>query len=138
MNTHESYVSLETAKLLKQAGFDWEVEQWFEILENGKPMYAEGITYNMNSEIYGGSTISMPTLSVAQRWLREAKGYIVLIEPPYSESNGIIDVDWLAPFIYNKHESKREYSSDDAYDSYEEALESGIKKCLELILEEKE
>jgi hypothetical protein len=30
MNTHETYVNFETAKLLKQAGFDWEVEFFYQ------------------------------------------------------------------------------------------------------------
>ena len=60
---HECYVSLEVAKLLKAAGFDWEVSRWYEVLSDGQVMYSDGSTYNWNNPCYGESTFSIITPS---------------------------------------------------------------------------
>lgn len=71
---NEYYVSLEVAKLLKTAGFDWEVNHSYpncESLDNSCSGYMEDLSFyhNLNDGKYGG--MSAPTLDVAQRWLRE-------------------------------------------------------------------
>ena len=137
MNTHESYVSLETSKLLKQAGFDWSVEQWYEVLENGQEMYAEGMTYNMNCGLYGESVYSMPTLSIAQRWLREVKNCYVGVEEfvhNLDKNNIYYTYNWVVYLDGDRHSG----SDYDNTHYYEVALETSIKKALELILEKGE
>ena len=136
MNTHESYVSLETSKLLKQAGFDWSVEQWYEVLENGQEMYAEGMTYNMNCGLYGESVYSMPTLSIAQRWLREIENIDVYIFPTTNTKRECVYQVGMKTF--GREVWIPGQPSTAKYYTYEEAQESGIKKALELILEKGE
>ena len=70
---HECYVSPEVAKLLEQAGFDWEEH------------YPRNFCYvNDNTELFDKSVLKnyigeddviylAPTIEVAQRWLREVK-----------------------------------------------------------------
>lgn len=133
MNTHESYVSLETAKLLKEAGFDLEVNHSYpdvSALDNSCSGYMEDLPFyhNLNDGKYGG--LSAPSLEVAQRWLREVKGYIVLVN--YNE--------FLKTFYYSicytKNTNRYIDDRDDCRDtSFEEAQEAGIKKVLEMILE---
>ena len=67
------------------------------------------------------SFISAPTLEIAQRWLREVKNEIVL-------------VDATGPKFYSVSILGRN-STNKNFDTYEKALEAGIKKALELILE---
>ena len=123
MNTHETYVSLETAKLLKQLGFDWpclevwndeKLTTWYEPKTN---------TWWNNLEV----VYSAPTLAIAQKWIRDITDYQV-----------------EAICVYKEHKKKYSYAVylgeynneilEEDFDSYELALEAGIKKCLEMIL----
>ena len=124
---HEYYVSFEVAKLLKEAGFDWEVQSYYSKLSRyqGKLLwlscgckYKENINTNQNR-------YSAPTLEVAQRWLRETQKYQVAVLP-----NGLKGYAALC-FLYKEPITQ----PFEHYSTYEEALEVGIKKVLELILE---
>ena len=66
---HEYYVSLEVANLLKKAGFVWECEYCY--INNNTELFRKHIVknYTLDDDIIYLS----PTLSVAQRWLREVK-----------------------------------------------------------------
>ena len=120
MNTHETYVSLEVAKLLKQAGFDWDY-QWYHIGKNTICMQPSN-----NTDI---------TLSVAQKWLREVACLDII-------------VDRILPSHEMKYSYEYEYTvitadgiveaADCYFEEYEEALEAGIKKALEILLEKGE
>ena len=128
---HECYVSVEVAKLLKKAGFDWEVNHSYpncESLDNSCSGYMEDLSFyhNLNDGKYGG--MSAPTLDVAQRWLREKWDLIITIEYNYRENAFICKV-------YSKVECLSILFD---FFTYEEAQEAGIKKALELILEKGE
>ena len=130
---HECYVSLEVAKLLKKAGFDWEVNHSYpncESLDNSCSGYMEDLSFyhNLNDGKYGG--MSAPTLDVAQRWLRKTHHLHITIFSSSQES-------WM--FRITKIHEKLENGvyGEDFY-TYEEAQEAGIKKALELILEKGE
>lgn len=132
---HEYYVSLEVAKLLKEAGFDWEVNHSYpncESLDNSCSGYMEDLSFyhNLNDGKYGG--MSVPTLEVAQKWLREVKGIHLYVRPILDEHKYVVtvvvdDLTW-GQVNDNNGTSKR-------FNTYEEAQEAGIKKALELILE---
>lgn len=64
---HNEYVSLDIAKLLKKAGFDWAVEDYYS-------HNFQNHTINFANHNAVGDEFSAPTLAVAQRWLREIKG----------------------------------------------------------------
>jgi len=131
MNTHESYVSIETAKLLKEAGFDWYCEM---VYCNDDPAIIDNshCPCNWNS---CDNNYSAPTLSVAQKWLRDTKTHDV----------------YVFPTTNIKRENVYQYGikcpkgtlwvpgqpSTAMYDTYEESFEEGIKKCLTIILNEK-
>lgn len=140
---HEYYVSLEVAKQLKEAGFDWEIYDGYIIYENGGGFTTKFQTpHNFNGNNgdlfidYGGhkEVLSRPTLEVAQRWLREVKGIHITVKPNEASAN----CKYFVTVIVN--DTKWGNVQDDnrktiMFNTYEEAQEAGIKKALEIILE---
>ena len=120
----ESYVSFDTAKLLKEAGFNETCRysydnvggfRWFKI---------------------GGSTpkgwVPCPTQALAARWLREVHRIVVDVAyiPPHVGRDvwqyfvgGMDDMVW--PGDYEP--------SDRKYETYEEAMEVGLQEAIKLI-----
>ena len=129
MNTHETYVSLEVAKLLKEAGFDWEVNTCRYNSSPNKISSNGTLASNFNGYAFQHIAISAPTLEVAQKWLREVKGYSI-----YVTRGGykIYVLDENDPTGFRKTYELNSILS------YEEAQEAGIKKALETILKERE
>lgn len=132
---HECYVDLEVANLLKEAGFDWETEFGQHIWDRGKCL---ATNRNFNSEKY---LVSLPTLDVAQRWLREVKEYHIILshrtEMFFEEKR--YNLNEIKADIINKYPGGGLYiTSTVFYRTYEEAQEDGIKKALELILKKGE
>jgi len=142
---HEYYVSLEVAKLLKEAGFDWECQYYIHA-------YTQEIVDSIKAhkKLYRNEDVdfSSPTLEVAQRWLREVKNIFIevtryetihplareLIEAIYDET-----VDKSFAYGVNVLDVNNESIYDgDCFLTYEESLEAGIKKALEIILEKGE
>ena len=142
MNTHEAYVSLKVAKLLKQAGFDWETREYYKFTDEGHRFSWNTLPVNWNKKVavliaekHGLSEgYSAPTLAVAQRWLREVMDTYIIPQISDYEANGCI---WEYDYRINIH-NINPMRSLYKYKSYEEALEAGIKKCLEIILEKDE
>ena len=122
---HEYYVSLEVAKLLKKAGFDWDTYSAY----NKDGMFTDKnrsiLTWNDFANYY-----SAPTLEVAQRGLREIKNIHIEISPNSD----------MSAYIYNilLPGDKFWLGSPISYITYEEAQEDGIKKALKKILEKGE
>lgn len=109
---HETHVSLEVAKLLKEAGFDWECDKSYDCTNSDCVRYEE---------------YSAPTLDVAQRWLREVRCEYIVVHPIVNK------------WFYSIHRPNfGHYYRDKKFSTYEEAQEAGIKKALELILEKVE
>lgn len=102
---HECYVSLEVANLLIKAGFDW--RDYF---------VAHSIDEHFHWEI---------PLHIAQRWLREVKNISVDV---LHQHNG-----WVFGITDLSNDSSLTVKLITS-STYEEALEAGIKKTLELIL----
>ena len=151
---HKSYVSPETAKLLKQAGFDWmcsslygrevrhegvsiDEDEEYELKASGREDEIEyidgGAVYNIYNDNNDPYCYSRPTLDVAQRWLREIKGYHIAVFPESHYDKGIVyrfsiyNEDYDGRVCYSGHSGQAE--------TYEEAQEAGNKKALEIILE---
>lgn len=137
MDKHESYVSLETAQLLKKAGFDWGVSSYYMMDENAEKygkicFYTQGGEpgHNDCNSFYGDATISAPTLAIAQKWLMEVKGYEVYALRDNKDSNFY----FFAETQESEYGDRKWIECDDYGDTYEESLEDGIKKCLTLII----
>ncbi len=74
----EDYVGFETAKLLKERGFDWACHATYDTaVTGGKPKFSEYevlsyFPYGMkNTDDKYGMIISAPTLQLAMKWLRK-------------------------------------------------------------------
>lgn len=136
---NEYYVSLEIAKLLKEAGFVWETEFGQHIWDRDKRLEHN---INFNSEKY---LVSLPTLEVAQRWLREVKNYYVSVDVDCDSIGVFYTVRYVfhdgdkynASYIWEETEMKI-VKHRRIFDNFEKAQEAGIKKALELILEKGE
>lgn len=119
----KQFVSFDTAKMLKEAGFD--VPCTSQYTDNGFGWdNLSRVNYNSCKSLF-----SRPTQALAARWLRELHNYAVCVW--YSKNhekwfyahgdmnNIVFDTDYLI--------------SEYEFDSYEEALEAGLKVALKLI-----
>lgn len=113
----EDYVSFETAKLLKEKGFDGVVQLHYNNL-SGKIYSSNPITKNC---------IKAPTLQMAIKWLREVHKIHIVVYPygEYSCDNYQFDVYKNNALIVSK---------DDGYITYEQATEAAIKYCLKNLI----
>lgn len=109
---YEDYVSFETAKLLKEKGFDSKVCK-------NSPHYA----YNMDGQFSGPSWDTeyyAPTLQMARKWIRLTyKIHIRILE----DTLGTV-YEWQ---IYKDGVCQKHSFIED---SYEKALDTAIKYCL--------
>ena len=152
----EDYVSFETAKLLKEKGFDEPCECFYDT-ENNDPSIVNGWMVISNSELEKREFVcySAPTLQMAMKWLRETHNVLVIPDYDYEctdksycykiyklgengkpervpiegvryDMRGESYVDIVAYRDY-----KRSYSD---YETYEDACEAGIRYCLENLI----
>ena len=114
----EAYVSFETAKLLKNKGFDVPCKSYY-----SKAGAIRNIGNYCNTLLNAIKSISAPTQQMAMRWLREVHGIHIIIDysPAFKEySFDISEIDKLMNGYI--------------YDTYEEAAEAAIKYCLENLI----
>ena len=137
--SHEYYVDLEVAKLLKQAGFDWRCRK----------CYNNGVLFDMESDEirtlapqHSSYDVLAPTLDIAQRWLREVKGIYIEITTIENKRAVTNSDGWTFHYEYDKPTFDCDIKDErcenmctlyDSFDTYEEAQEAGIKKALETI-----
>ena len=136
MSAHSIYASLETAKMLKAAGFDWHTN----LVYVDDKLLTNPYTADWNSTIPDTYT-SAPTLEVAQKWLREVKNCQMEVSYMY-DSYGITLGKYIGIYTIQdkRHESLADEEIEGAiklFDNYERAQEAIIKKCLTILLEEK-
>ena len=122
---HEEICTYEVAKLAKERGFD--VPTHYAYNENcQKAMYME-LCLNRNTK--DSRSISAPTQSLLQRWLREEKGIHISVEYEWVEG---ID-DWTF-WAYIKKINNAKVVNDaikSGFNTYELALEDALKYALE-------
>ena len=127
----ESYVSFETARLLKEAGFD--VPCYMQYSERGVQWNAS-YPENFNADDWG---YSCPTQALAARWLREEyKIHVssnIFMDSANDADGNTVDEWTFWSFDLFDNSGRIIEESDDRYDSYEEALEAGLKHGLKLI-----
>ena len=123
----EDYVSFETAKLLKEKGFDMPLNYFYN--SDGRKCYAT--SYNWNQTAGDFQDYSCPTLQMAMKWLREEKDVQIEIS--------IVGTDtWESPTKWKygfRCQTKYVIDRRNAdFSSYEEACEAAIKYCLENLI----
>lgn len=128
----EDYVGFETAKLLKEKGFDYypdgsywlidanNVRYW--VSETGAYDYVDNPTESFQRPKNGHRLV---TLQMAMKWLREMHAIIVVIFPIRTVKSELA----YNTSIYNTHAEHKKLMNKD-YQSYEQACEAAIKYCL--------
>lgn len=119
----EDYVSYETAKLLKEKGFD--------ILGYASIKVFGGNTYEVNEEwITPTEDVIIPTLQMAMKWLRKMHNLHIVAPITYQ----------YLPRKYEAHIMHTEKHEDIVvnpgtnFNTNEEACEAAIKYCLEKLI----
>lgn len=121
----EDYVSFETAKLLKEKGFN-------EIVDHCYDLYS--FEFISHCAKHGGQ-VNAPTIQMAMKWLREEKHYYIQVM-----LDGWACGDHSGYYVViQKTDSDFEMMLSDAvdevfYQTYEEACEAGIKYCIENLI----
>lgn len=126
----EDRISFETAKLLKEKGFDLPVHYVYHYWANA-PFFHRKIK-NFNGEEYRhlkNEWYSAPTQSLAMKWLREVHNLEIY---PYHQFSEKGDKWWFEIVKFPSPVS--DYESNAIYATYEEAAEAGIKYCLENLI----
>ena len=128
----EELVTLETAKLLMNKGFDWKCEDLIDINGDARNyFYPQSALFCMKID---GEQVEFlcPKLYIAQKWLRETKNlHISIIRNACGYGYDICKADngtHITDGIFNGPNDGGQW------DTYEEALEAGIQKSLELII----
>ena len=131
----ESYVSFDTAKLLREAGFDVPTRGIWRTTRTSDSGFVEHNCKQTTDDLCWNSSDGFqyeylaPTQSLAVRWLREVHHYAVCAwySAEYKK--------WFYAYgNLNNAMFDEEYNiSDFIYDSYEQALESGLQEVIKLI-----
>ena len=136
--TEESYVSFETAKLLKEAGFDipcrgiyvTDRTGYYEFREYDSKQTKDDLCWNIEDGFQ--YEYLAPTQALAARWLREEHGIVVdaTFIPPSTGGDvwryfigNMDDMVWNGDYV----------PSDEFYRTYEKALEAGLQEAIKLI-----
>ena len=128
---YEEYIELETAKLAKKAGFDWECGKIYWKYEEG--IWELEDNHKEHCRILQiDYCILAPTQAVLQRWLREIKNTQMQILFESMTVNKYYAIIKMKD-IYHDFLMKDNHVA--YFDTYEAALEAGLQKCLTLIIE---
>jgi hypothetical protein len=132
----DELVSYETAVLAKEKGFDLIIQYYYRVnysrKENNYSLF-DGLVVNkklldwnsVDHEDFPQYSISAPTQSLLQRWLREKHKIIISIKHRFLDSKGI-----NIEYTNNSNMGER---NNLWYKTYEEALEIGLQESLKLI-----
>lgn len=134
----EQFVSFDTAKLLKEAGFREHCRCMYFPDKDGSHKICQNIIADYNvtddekyeaGDYYGyGDCYLAPTQALAARWLREVYGIMIV---------SFFD-DYMSKWYYvidgvKKQSGIKCVQSASDYDNYETALEDGLKEAIKLI-----
>lgn len=134
--THEDYVSFEQAKALKELGFDWECQAYFEDYVDELNRHHRKFRFNaVANDMLHKDFCSAPTLAQAAKWLREVKCIIVHV---------FIDDNSDEPWSYEILSTKRDEDGDWVYlvpqwdanfysKEPEQALSAGIDRAIQIL-----
>lgn len=129
----EDYVSFETAKLLKNKGFDGDTNCYYIEESVDKNLCYSPIRQNHNKRItnnefdiginVSSGKISAPTLQMAMKWLREAHHLTIDI---FHFRDWKVNIKTIDDYLKADYDNPKLKPSE----TYEEACESAIKYCL--------
>ncbi len=121
----EELIKFETAKLAKEKGFDWFVYDMYRNNDSKKKYRISFKPRNVNGDKQ--QMISAPTQSLLQKWLREEHN----IKVDVSSSSHNMNKKWVDWYCSVNNIVIIDHR--DGLETYEEALEKGLLKALNLI-----
>jgi len=118
----EAFVTLETAKMLKEKGF----------MEDCMAFYTKNVLFKCNAYINTHVLkLPAPTQSIAQKWLRETKNiHICVYNCACGYGYEISKADNGTHITSSVYEGTNDGGE---WDTYEEVLETGLQEALKLI-----
>lgn len=131
----EQYISYETAKLLKEKGFDWKCIGYY---VNDEPNDVKYSFLGETNTTWERRCYSAPTQQMAMRWLREVYKLVICAEIGNENFKGNTDYSnpdrwyWFFDITNEKGvviDTESGYILNE-FDSYEDAVEAAIKYCL--------
>jgi hypothetical protein len=133
----EDYVSFETAKLLKEKGFDEATIGYYPIVGKAKETFHKGAAYRWN--YFSDRGIAAPTLQMAMKWLREVHKLGVFSTTYYREINRNIKHDYGSTIVrLDTYEVIGNGKNIEDYtfeaETYEETADKAIRYCLENLI----
>ena len=132
----EDYVSFETAKFLKEKGFDEPCHCFYEYkkrLYNDMDKYFPNGMKNSDHDKEGNKGVSAPTQAMAMKWLREVHNLFIFPFPQINTNKFWTEIYQLS----DNQEWKNIYCESidlQDYPTYEQAAEAAIKYCLEHLI----
>lgn len=140
MVSKEDFVTYEQAKALKELRFDWECLHGYYRFYSDKEPWLNSCGYAKNSIGSDSFSYAAPTLSLAQKWLREVKDIIIGID--FDNWNDKYECHVYKRMGYKGANIRDTYGSQlvtneyhEDFDTYEQALSAGVDKALELLKE---
>lgn len=127
---HDDYSSYELSKKLKEKGFDYSLSTFYDDdYGDGTPLVGLEDNYNKYND-----ACTAPTLSLAQKWLREKHKIYIEIFASISEKTWSFNLCHINDMkfgmsILQNNKSLKTYG----FGTYEKALSAGITKAIELI-----
>ena len=142
----EQYISFETAKLAKEKGFPQEPNRLRIPYYNYKGVFKGDVTdwlkvYLKKENTSAVESVSAPTQSLLQKWLREEHGIHIVVIPTVTSDWTFKTVRVLSKIDHDVIKGIKSiselppYNNVHGYDytTYEEALEQGLLEALKLI-----
>lgn len=122
---NEDFVTFDQAVKLKELGFDWGCQAYFEDYVDELNRHHRKFRFNAvaNDMLYK-DFCSAPTLAQAQKWLREVKGLDVIVRRIGDEG-----YDYVLFYPY----PVEPFICPGISSAYEQALSAGINKALKMI-----
>ena len=158
----EDYVSFETAKLLKEKGFEYNPDESYWLIDADNKMYwvsrigaYECVDVPTESFQVPKNGYRLVTQAVAMKWLREVHNILLVVDYEYEYDstpyyykiyrlgiNGKPERIAIKGTSYDKDNNPTEHTvsyrdwerSHNDYPLYEEACEAAIKYCLENLI----
>lgn len=131
----EDYVSYETAKLLKEKGFNEATNRYYNAQYDQIRTVSDTFMWQWNDEefmkkVLMDGSIAIPTLQMTMKWLREVhKLYINIWADPKDVENNDFDIVFRTQ-VFNSTSNYGTYE----FSTYEEACEAAIRYCLENLI----
>lgn len=125
----EQYVSFETAKMLKEIGFEANVSSRYikEEPDDEDWCFSDLGIRRDDYNTYLDS-VTCPTQALAARWLREAHNFHVYSTYDYSVPKWFYVIQHFDNISYYE-----DFISDSKYSNSEEAMEAGLQRVIEII-----